>query len=319
MSTAEALRDLASRQHGVVSRAQLTDIGFSRQAVGRAVASGRLERISPRVLRVGGTRITSEHRAIAAALDAAGAVALQSAAALWGRPGYTLHPIHVISTRRPHRNARHVGIMHSSTTLTSGDVTFVRGIPVTNPRRTLYDLAGRIDDRRLFDLFDQMLSDRLISVSALHALGERLPAVGGTPGMRALGRLILSRPVGYRPADSNLERRFEWILGKAGDAPFERQVDVGDDDGWIGRVDHLDRRLRVIVEVQSARFHAGQLDRERDAIRLARLRRAGWIVIEVTDEEVWSRPDVVIQRVRDARSTARRTLLAHSVPETGTH
>ena len=58
----------------------------------------------------------------------------------------------------------------------------------------------------------------------------------------------------------------------------------------------------MIVEVQSALFHSGLVDAARDAERLARLRRAGWIVIEVTDEEVWHRKAEVVARVRAARS-----------------
>ena len=45
--------------------------------------------------------------------------------------------------------------------------------------------------------------------------------------------LIGQRPPGYRPAESNLERRFEKILADAGETPFERQVDLGDDPAHV--------------------------------------------------------------------------------------
>ena len=149
-----------------------------------------------------------------------------------------------------------------------------------------------------------MISQRLIRLPEPACALDELPLRGGAPGTAALRHLILARPDGYRPADSNLELRFESILEEAGEAPFARQVEVGDDDGLIGRVDFLDRDLGVIVEVQSALFHSGLVDAARDAERLARLRRAGWIVIEVTDEEVWHRKAEVVARVRSARSAA---------------
>ena len=163
-----------------------------------------------------------------------------------------------------------------------------------------------------------MLSQRLIRLSELHALFDELSRRGGAPGTAALRHLILARPDGYRPADSNLELRFESILEEAGEAPFARQVEVGDEHGLIGRVDFLDRDLGVIVEVQSALFHSGLVDAARDAERLARLRRAGWIVIEVTDEELWYRKVEVIARVQAARAQARQAKLARSVSETET-
>ncbi len=194
----------------------------------------------------------------------------------------------------------------------------IDGIPVTTPVRTLRDLAGRIHPERLSQTCDRMLSQRLIRLPDLHALFDELPRRGGAPGTATLRRLILARPDGYRPADSNLELRFESILDEAGEAPFARQVEVGDADGLIGRVDFLDRDLGVIVEVQSALFHSGLVDAARDAERLARLRRAGWIVIEVTDEEVWHRKAEVVARVRAARSQARRAKLVRNAPGTGT-
>ena len=60
-----------------------------------------------------------------------------------------------------------------------------------------------------------------------------LPFRGGAPGTAQMRRLILARPDGYRPADSNLELRFEKVLAEAGEALFERQVVVGDDDGRV--------------------------------------------------------------------------------------
>jgi len=302
MRTHDALRDLAKRQYGVVGREQLTEIGFGRSSVARAVASGRLERLSPRVLRIGGAADTLEQRLMAATLDAPGsAVALYSAVAMFRILNFSLEPVHVLTTRRPHRDRVHLGRIHSTVRFVESDVVSLDGIPVTTPLRTLRDLSSRLHPERLSLVCDRMLSKRVLRLEALRASAADIPPTGGGPATRAMRELILRRPEGYRPAESNLESQFERILERAGEEPFERQVDLGDEDGWIGRVDFVDRRSRIVVEVQSALFHSGLVDRARDASRLERLRRAGWAVIEVTDDEVWSRPDVVVARVRAAR------------------
>jgi very-short-patch-repair endonuclease len=317
MDKPDDLIDLARRQHGVVARRQLTELGVSRWAVARALDSGRLERVTVRVLRIPGAPTTPLQRAMIACLDVKGAVAAQSAAAMWRLPGFFLEPVHVLATRSPHRDRGREGRMHSSQRLRDEDLTLLDGIPVTTPVRTLRDLAGRVHPKKLSQVCDRMLSTRILRLETLHgALGD-LPLRGGAPGTAEMRRLILDRPDGYRPADSNLELRFEEIIDEVGEVPFERQVEVGDDEGPIGRVDFLDRRLRVVVEVQSHQFHTGLVDAARDAERIRRLRRAGWTVVLVTDEEIWHRKAEVVARVRAARAAARRKL-AHQGAETAT-
>src|SRR3954454_21507605 len=100
----EGLRILTARQHGVVSRRQLADLGFSRQAVAHAVATGTLERLTTRVLQLCGSPPTREQRAAAACFDVpGGALALHTAAGLWRAPGFPIEPFHVLTDRAPHR------------------------------------------------------------------------------------------------------------------------------------------------------------------------------------------------------------------------
>jgi len=310
----DAVRNLAERQHGVVTRRQLVELGFTRQAVAHSLSSGRLDRLTERVLRVRGSAPTAHQRAMAAALDVpSGAIALFSAAGLWRVPGFITEPWHVLTGRRPHRGGAHLGRVHSTVRWTKDDITTLDGIPVTTPLRTLVDLAGRIHPERLSKACDRMIDTRLLRLDQLHQLSSTLPERPRAPGTAALRRLIADRPPGYRPVASNLERRFETLLSGAGEAPFERQVDLGDADGWIGRVDFLDRSRGVVVEIQSELFHSGLVDRDRDRVRIARLRRAGWIVLEITEHEIWHRPDIVLAKVRGARG--RHTTLAHQVTQ----
>src|ERR671918_2611669 len=76
---------IASRQHGVISIAQILAVGMSRAAVKRRVAAGRFHRIHRGVYAVGHASLSNEGRWMAAVLACGEGAALshRSAAELW--------------------------------------------------------------------------------------------------------------------------------------------------------------------------------------------------------------------------------------------
>jgi len=307
MRDLEPLNRLAATQHGLVSRRQVAAEGLTSAALLWAVESRRVEWLSRRVLRFVGSPATDLQRAMAATLDTdGGAVARRSALALFGIPGCELAPIHVLTSRRPHRGSAHLGVVHSSRSFTPDHVVLVHGVPVTSPARALRDVAGSLGQLRLEYLCDDLLRREVLTLPQLHEMVESLPRRGGSRGAGHLRRLVLERPIGWTPTESRLERRFERLLEGAGEPPFLRQVDLGDDESWIGRVDFADRHHELVVEVQSERFHSTLSDRRRDQERRRRLEAAGWTVIEVTEDEIWHHPGRVVERVRRARRRAGR-------------
>jgi very-short-patch-repair endonuclease len=113
--------------------------------------------------------------------------------------------------------------------------------------------------------------------------------------------LLDARPSGYRPPESNLESRFQKVLRRDLQPTMARQLDVGNDEAWLGRVDFIDRDRRVIVEVQSDLHHTSVSDVRDDQKRRAALTTAGWSVCEVGEWELWHQPTEVQARVRAAR------------------
>ena len=91
------------------------------------------------------------------------------------------------------------------------------------------------------------------------------------------------------PPASGLESRAMALLEEAGLHGFDRQVDLGHDE-WVGRVDFVDMRARVVIEVQSDRHHAALSSRRDDAERFASLEAAGFVVVTVWEDELWHRP-----------------------------
>ena len=276
-------------------------------AVAHRLERGEWIRVSSRVLRAASAPDHPLTNAQAALLHVGRDAALggQSAVTFWDVPGFRIDPIDLLRGRGGTTARNELCRVRTSTAFDDGHVAEIDGIRVTTPIRTVFDLAAVLHPLRVARLLDTCHNRGLVSWPALHQLVDELGRRGrrGTTLMR---ELAAERPVGFRPPESHLEARVNEVLIRAGQRPFTPQVDLGDQDGWIGRVDLVDRGDRVALEVQSERFHGSLTDRRRDAERIGRLRAAGWIVIEVDDFVVWHRPRELLDRVRDARLESRR-------------
>lgn len=315
----ELPHDVMAAQHALVTTDQLRDAGFDREGRKWLVRGGRLERVSPRVLRLLGAPETDAQRVLAAVLDAGPGSALShtSALAWWRVPGFTLREVHVTHPRSGKR--RHRGLadgVHDVELLPEHHLRVLDGIPVVTPSRALFDLAAmpRMPPARVERALDNAWSLRLVSGSTLQRMLEDLGS-RGRPGIATMRALLADRGDGYVPPASGLEGRVADILKGRWPTSLCRQVDKGDDREWIGRIDFVDPELPFLLEVQSERFHASLLDTRDDAARRARLEAAGYVVVEVSDTDVWHYPDDVVERVRQGRNEAYlRVLNARGAP-----
>jgi very-short-patch-repair endonuclease len=141
---------------------------------------------------------------------------------------------------------------------------------------------------------DNALARGLTTVSALRQVTDEL-ARQGRPGSSVMRRLLADRAGAYVPPESQLEARFHAVAKQAG-LELVRQCDVGGDH-WIGRVDFLDPRRRLVVEVDSDLHHTSLLDEAADAERDAAMAEAGYTVVRITEHDVWHCPDEVVRRL----------------------
>jgi very-short-patch-repair endonuclease len=236
---------------------------------------------------------------MAAVLDAGpGAVAShRTAAALWRLPGFDLSHRDVSRLHGGDHEPSSLSTLHHPRLLPAHHMTVLAGIPVTTPGRTLFDLAAILPPARTERAVDNALAASPALLNVLHRLLPELAQRGRT-GIRTMRAILADRPAGYIAPASGLEARVVRLLADAG-IRTRRQVDLGGDD-WIGRVDLVVEGARLVIEVDSARFHASRLDRARDTTRDAALRKTGREVVRVTEEEAWHAPGEVIRKVRSA-------------------
>jgi hypothetical protein len=220
-----------------------------------------------------------------------------SAAALLGLPGFGIKPL-VVSVPRLVRRVVPGVRVEQSLALLPHHRRLVDGVPCTSVARTLFDLGGDVYAQRAERALDTALARRLVTRPALWRVLDDL-AEHGRRGTVLLRTLLTERGARYVPPASELEARFIELVDSHDLPRPEQQVDLGDDT-WIGRVDFVWKRARVIVEVDGAAFHDGLVDRRADAVRDARLRRDGWTVLRFRWDDVTINGAEVARTVRTA-------------------
>ncbi len=309
------LRALAAVQYAVVSREQARALGATTPALRNRLAGPDWDAPTKRVLRLTGSAPSTRQRLMIAVLDAgAGSVVShRSAAALWRLPGFSFGSGRIEVSRHralSHRKGPSASV-HRPRLLPATHVTDWSGLPVTTLARTLLDIAPTLHPARLERVLDTVSSK---SPSVLTSLRTMLweTETHGREGVAALRPILAARPEGYVPTASGLEARFARLLDEAGEAPLERQVDIGGHE-WVGRVDFLDRALGLVVEVDSDLHHTSPMDRAHDRQRDAALLAAGWTaVLRISEDEIWRRPQEAVARVRAERRRLSFVLVSES-------
>jgi hypothetical protein len=259
---------LAATQHGVVSRAQLYELGLGRRGIERRVASGRLHRLYRGVYAVGHT-VVNRHGHYLAAVMACGDDAVlshRSAAALWGIRPSDAPKIDVTVPRTSGvRSSRRV-VVHRPAR--QAESTTRAGIRVTTPGQTLADLALGLPRRALEKAAENAEALRLhVAVAPAHPGTKRLAA--------AMGHDLTAT------TRSPLEDAFLELCAAYGiPRPLVNAVVEGHE------VDFCWPDARLIVETDGYERHGTRAAFERDRARDADLGARGWQVARFTDRHV---------------------------------
>ena len=291
MRPAELLAERARRSCGVFTLDDALACGLTGHDVRRMLDQGWWRVLHPRVYAAQSTPLTAAVREAAGLahvgrqaclshfsaaqrqrLDVAdpvpGRVCLTVPAAVTAptRPG-----LDVVRTRRPPR------------------VEVLGGLPCTVVPRTIVDLAARLDRISLAALLADAVRTRRTTVERVVAMAADF---GGRPGLADLRRVCDE----FDPLfESELEREAMPHLSAAVPGEdWQQQVEIPDAEGrFVGRVDFLLARLRLVVEVDGFAHHSSPAARSGDARRDRRLAALGYVVVRFTTDDIRRHPERV--------------------------
>jgi very-short-patch-repair endonuclease len=269
--------EVAARQHGVLTRGQLRELGFSGPAIERRAANGRLHRVARGVYAVGRPELTRRGRWMAATLACGPRAVLSygSAAELWGIGAEPEESVEV-SLRVFSRRERPGIKAYRRPKLEDRDVTVFSQIPVTTVVRTLIDCAQQLDAAGIERMVNEADARNLVHLDSLRA--ERI----SRPGQWGVGKLrdLIDRCT-FRLTDSELERRFLGIVHEAALEPPRTGQRL---NGF--KVDFFWPRLGLVVETDGLTYHRTPAQQKRDRVRDQAHTAAGLTPLRFTHEQV---------------------------------
>jgi very-short-patch-repair endonuclease len=280
----QMIAELAARQHGVISIRQLRKAGISDDAVRARTIAGRLHRVHRGVYAVGHRGGSALGRGMAAVLAVGqggreagvpldrwgAALSHRTAACLWELLPHDDGPVDVVVPGNGGRMKRAGIHLHRSSALLSSEVTLRRGIPVTTPARTVADLRAATAAGRPGSLSPPELRKAIRQADVLG-----LPLAASDRGDRTR---------------SDLEADFLKLCRRHRLPPVEVNVRVG-----RHLVDFLWREPRLVVETDAYRYHRGRTAFRDDKRRDLDLRRMGYQVVRLSEEQLNEEPELVAE------------------------
>jgi very-short-patch-repair endonuclease len=261
------IAQVAGRQYGAISSAQLQAAGLGRNAVAKRCKTGRLYRLHRGVYAVGHIAPSNERQWMAAVLALGDGAVLshRSAAELWALLPSHEGPVDVSLPSRNGRRRRQGIRIHRPGLLEPGEVGRQRGIPVTSPARTLADLK---------------------SATPAHELRRAIRQAD-----------FLGLPTGpdveVDKTRSELECRFLWLCARHHLPKPKVNMRIG-----MMTVDFCWVEQRLIVETDGYRYHGGREAFESDRARDLRLRTLGYQVLRLSHRQVFDEGGRVVNTLR---------------------
>jgi putative AbiEi antitoxin of type IV toxin-antitoxin system/uncharacterized protein DUF559 len=280
------LADIAARQHGVVTAAQLRSCGLTDSAVSKRVRRGTLHRVGPGVYAVGHAALSQEARWLTEVLAGGRGAGLSRLAAgkLWEVSRF---PAPVVDVVVPGQRRARPGVRyHRANDLDPRDVTSHRRIPVTTMHRTHVDLADVLTPHQLANVMHEAaFRGRLVAA----AIRDAMARVWGRPRLWVVERALELHAGGSAGTRSGAEDAFLALV-----AGFPEPLVNVSFEGFERDFRWPERALVVEIDGPAhGRPHA-LLD---DAGRDRTLRAAGYTVLRFTDDDVYVRPRAIASAI----------------------
>jgi very-short-patch-repair endonuclease len=272
---------VARRQHGLITRARLIELGLGPHAIGNWVRAGHLHRVHRGVYAVGHAGLTMHGRFLAAVLAHGDEAALshRTAAVLWRLLPMRGPRIDVTVPRGGQRRRRRLIVLHRSV-LSPEEVGSVEAVPVTCPRRTIVDLADFCSPRELERVLDEAAYLRLDLAG--------LQPIRGRRGSGRLARVLADHDFGSTRTMNDFEEALFALCRRHRLPPPLVNQRVG-----RFKPDFVWRPQRLIVETDGWQAHGTRTAFERDRVRDAALTASGWRVVRITWRRLRREPAAV--------------------------
>jgi very-short-patch-repair endonuclease len=288
----ERIAAIAGSQAGLVTVAQLREVGISDSSISEAVARSRLHPVFHGVYSVGHRYLTIHARYLAATLacGAGSVVSHGSAAWLLGLQDRRPKEVDVIAPVEAGRKVP--GVKRRFVPAPIGEEVWRRnGVPLTSPARTIVDCAGALDARGISNLIEQASVVGVLDVAAI----DRVLDGPRRRGMKKLLRAVAPwrryrRGIKIR---SRMEAKLLPLLSEAA-LPIPQtnaKLRLG---GKVYEVDFLWRAQKLVVETDGGRFHDNPAAGERDSARNRALAAAGYRLPRLGWEDLRDRPEATL-------------------------
>jgi hypothetical protein len=296
--------DLAARQHGAIARWQALALGVTPDQLKTELRAGRLRRSLHRVYVVAGAPDTWLRRVMIHVLAAGpgAAASLWTAAALLGIPGFKRSRIAVTRPWKRSRKSRPPWL-HESTYLPAEHIIVIEGIPCVRLDRTLFDLCAVLWNQRAVRTLKTALSRGMTTYGRLERTFFQT-ARRGRKGS-ALMRAFLDNYDEKAVTESELEDMVEAVLDDANITGFRRQVNLGNDEKFIGRRDWKHDTAPVVIEAHSGEFHTDWAVQVEDYYKSLESSAIGVHTIPVTFRILVEHPEVFVAAVRRELATSK--------------
>lgn len=280
--------DLARRQHGVVARSQLLELGLSADAIRHRVAAQRLFVVHRGVYAVGRLGLTRDGRWMAAVLACGPSAALSHVPAglLWRILERGDERPHVSVPSGSHRTGPPGVVVHRADRLRPVTRS---GMAVTGLSDTIVDLAGDVEQRTLKAVVRQAVRAHRLD---LRLLQEQV-SLPLSDWRKARVRNVLGLWLpNVELTQSEMEARFYELIAAARLPLPELQRPFGP-----YRSDFVWPAAKLVVETDG-RDHDSPVARQEDAARDRALAAAGFVVLRFRWADVVNRPAEVVREVR---------------------
>jgi hypothetical protein len=262
--------------HGLITRSQAEQLGLSDDEIDGLLRRGFWERLHSRVYRLAASPRSPVQLLYGASLGAgAGAVAShRSAAWLWDLVDRA-PPTPEISVPVGRRPRLDNVVVHRSNDLDLGGARtrLIKGIPTTDPLRTLVGFAAKASREDLTTAIDRALARRLTAVARIDDELRRLRRQG-RPGIRALRSNLRTRGLIGVPHPSVLESRMMRLFVRSHLPVPKVEVVVGPQGEYRLDFSYPDRKKAI--EVDGYAYHSSPEQVQRDNARRNSLEVQGW-------------------------------------------